>query len=263
MNVVTFPLLEIKLNINQIAFRVFGIPIYWYAILIVGGFILALYFCKKKDGTFGIHYEDIIDLSIILIPIAFICARLYYIVFNLQNYTSFSKMLNLKDGGLAIYGGILGGAIVIILFCKKRKLQVLDLMDYLVPYLALGQSIGRWGNFFNVEAYGRITNLPWKMGIMQGNNMIYVHPTFLYESIATFCIFILLSKLSKNRKFKGQMTYIYLISYSFVRFFIEGLRTDSLMIGNLRVSQVLSAIIFIVLGILFVKKIIKKEKNVM
>lgn len=253
MSSVTFPILNLELNINKIAFTVFGIPIYWYAILIVASLALAIFLCKRKDGKYNIKFDDIIDLSIILIPVAFVCARLYYVIFNIKIYTNFASILNIKDGGLAIYGGIIGGAIVIYFFCKKRNIKILDLLDYIVPYLALGQAIGRWGNFINVEAYGETTNLPWKMGIETINGIQYVHPTFLYESICTFIIFIILSKLSKRRKFSGQIVYVYLILYSFIRFFIEGLRIDSLMIGSFRISQIVSVVLFITFSIVYYK----------
>lgn len=253
MSKVTFPLLNLELNINKIAFTILGVPIYWYAILIVASIALAIFLCKKNDGKYNISYNDIIDLSIILIPISFICARLYYVLFNLKSYTNLISILNIKDGGLAIYGGIIGGAIVIYLFCKKRNIKMLDLLDYIVPYLALGQAIGRWGNFINIEAYGEITNLPWKMGIETINGIQYVHPTFLYESICTFIIFIILTKLSKRRKFSGQIVYGYLILYSFIRFFIEGLRIDSLMFGSFRISQIVSAVLFITFLIIYYK----------
>lgn len=257
MNIVTFPILNLELNINKIAFTVFGIPIYWYAILIVASLALAIFLCKRKDGKYNIKYDDIIDLSIILIPVAFICARVYYVIFNLKSYTSVSSVLNIKDGGLAIYGGIIGGAIVIYFFCKKKNIKMLDLLDYIVPYLALGQAIGRWGNFINIEAYGTNTNLPWKMGIQTANGLEYVHPTFLYESICTFIIFIILIKLSNNRKFSGQIVYAYLILYSFIRFFIEGLRIDSLMFAGFRISQIVSALLFIIFSIVYYKNVMK------
>lgn len=255
MNTVTFPLLNLELNINKIAFAILGVPIYWYAILIVASIALAIFLCKKNDGKYNICYSDIIDLSIILIPVAFICARLYYVIFNLKSYTSLESVLNIKDGGLAIYGGIIGGAITIYFFCKKKNIKMLDLLDYIVPYLALGQAIGRWGNFINVEAYGTQTNLPWKMGIETINGIQYVHPTFLYESICTFIIFIILTKLSKNRKFSGQIVYVYLILYSLIRFFIEGLRIDSLMIGDFRISQIVSVVLFITFWVVYYKNI--------
>lgn len=261
MNTVTFPLLNLELNINKVAFTILGVPIYWYAILIVASLALAIFLCKRKDGKYKIKYDDIIDLSIILIPVAFICARLYYVIFNLKSYTNFASILNIKDGGLAIYGGIIGGAIVIYFFCKKKNIKMLDLLDYIVPYLALGQSIGRWGNFINVEAYGTTTNLPWKMGIKTLNGLEYVHPTFLYESICTFIIFIILIQISNNRKFSGQIVYAYLILYSFIRFFIEGLRIDSLMFADFRISQIVSVVLFTIFSIIYYKNVKKLNKG--
>lgn len=257
MKQIVIPMLGIILNINPIAFHAFGIPVYWYAIFIVGSIILALYLMKiRNKNTFGIQYDDIIDLSLVLIPISFLCARIYYILFNLGNYTTLAQMINIKDGGLAIYGGIIGGAITAYLFCKKRKLSFLNLADYVIPYVSLGQAIGRWGNFVNAEAYGGVTNLPWKMGIHTATGIQYVHPTFLYESIADFLIFLLLIKLSKNRKYEGQILFTYMLTYSFIRFFIEGLRTDSLMLGPFRISQIVSSILFIIaiFGIIGLKR---------
>ncbi len=213
----------------------------------------------KNDKKFGIHYDDIIDLSLILIPISFISARIYYVLFNLQSYTSFSQMLNIKDGGLAIYGGIIGGAITAYIFCKKRNISFLDLADYIIPYVSLGQAIGRWGNFVNAEAYGTTTTLPWKMGIHTGEGLQYVHPTFLYESIADFLIFLFLIKLSKNRTYKGQLLLTYALTYSFIRFFIEGLRVDSLMLGPFRISQIVSCILFMI-GIFYMIWLKRKQK---
>lgn len=261
MKQVTFPLFNLELNLDPIAFHLFGIPVYWYAILIVASLILALALCKKKEGLFEISYEDILDLSIYLIPIAFVCARLYYIIFNLSYYTSFERIINIKDGGLAIYGGIIGGVITIYFFCKKRNISVLNLIDYLVPLLALGQSIGRWGNFINVEAYGAQTNLPWKMGIFTDSGIQYVHPTFFYESIVTLFLFILLTKLSKKRKFKGEIACWYLVIYSFARFWIEGLRIDSLMLGSFRISQIVSALLFCLFTVLLIINLKKQRKK--
>ncbi len=249
MNTITFPLLNLELNINKTAFEIFGIPVYWYAILIVVGILIALFLCKKQDGKYGIKFDDILTLSIILIPISFISARIYYVIFSLEDYQNIIDILNVKDGGLAIYGGIIGGLTVAYIFCKKRKIDLLDLTDYIVPFLALGQGIGRWGNFINVEAYGTNTNLPWKMGIQIQNEIQYVHPTFLYESICNFIIFIILNKISKKRKYQGQITYYYIIMYSFIRMIIENLRIDSLMLYNLRISR--SFIVCIICSILY------------
>lgn len=250
----TIILFGLELNINKIAFEILGIPIHWYAVLIVFSIALTLILSKKNDGKYGIKHTDIIDLSIILIPISFICARIYYVVFNMKNYHTLAQILNIKDGGLAIYGGIIGGVITAYIFCKKKNINILDLLDYLAPFLALSQSIGRWGNFINVEAYGIETKMPWKMGIKNTTGITYVHPTFLYESICTLTIFIILKKISKNRKYSGQITIYYIIMYSFIRAIIEALRIDSLMFYNLRISQILSIILFVVFTLIAIKK---------
>lgn len=159
MKKVIIPLLNLTLDINPIAFSLFGVPIYWYAILIVASTVLALYLIKrreqlskkdssKKGTTFGIGYEDIIDLSLILIPVSFLCARIYYVLFNLENYESFSQILNIKDGGLAIYGGMIGGVATAYVFCKKKKISFCDLLDYIAPYLALRSSNWKMGKFY-------------------------------------------------------------------------------------------------------------------
>lgn len=263
MNIVTFPGLNLKLQVSRIAFSIGNIDIYWYAILMMSAFIVALVIFKIKDGKFNIKFSDILDLSLYVIPISIISARLYYILFNLEYYINYpNQIFNLKAGGLAIYGGIIGGGITCYIFCKKRKIDILDMFDYIIPCLALGQAIGRWGNFINVEAYGSITNLPWRMGIIEAGKYIEVHPTFLYESLVTFSLFILLTIISNKRKYKGQITLIYLTIYSFSRMIIEGLRVDSLMLGNMRVSQILSLIIFIASASIQIKNIKKDFPNV-
>ncbi len=245
--------------IPRIAFEIFGISIYWYAILIVSSIIMAVLWCKFHDGRYKIKFDDLLDMAIIMLPIAIICARLYYVAFSLDYFLENpSEILKIKNGGLAIYGGLIGGLLVIILFSKKRKLKVLDITDYIIPVVALCQSIGRWGNYINIEAYGYETNWPIRMEIVAGGITKYVHPTFLYESVCTFVIFIILSILSKKRKFSGEITYMYIIFYSFIRFFIEGLRTDSLMLFNCRISQILSLVLFIIFSSILVYK---KNKN--
>ena len=173
-------------------------------------------------------------------------ARLYYILFKFDYYISNpSQIFNFRDGGIAIYGGIIAIVIFLLIYCKITKLNFLDLVDYLVPYFALGQSFGRWGNFFNVEAYGSVTKSIFRMGIESSTGYIEVHPVFLYESICTLLIFIILSILKRRRKFEGQIFYMYFILYGFIRMFLEGLRTDSLWIGDFRVSQILSIVLFL------------------
>lgn len=262
MNTITFPMLNLKLQVEQVAFEIYGIEIYWYAILIVFAMILAICIFKKRDGLYNIKFLDIMDLIIYVIPIAIISARIYYVIFNLEYYVkSPVEIINLRTGGLAIYGGIIGGLITCIFFCKKRNIKVLDLLDYISPGLALGQAIGRWGNFVNIEAYGTETTLPWRMGIYELGEYIEVHPTFLYESIATFFLFIILISIKDKRKFEGQLTYTYLIWYGVARMLIEGIRTDSLMIGFIRISQLVS-IVAIIIGIyLYIKN--NKKYNIL
>ena len=264
MNEITFPLLNLKMEIPRIAFEIFGIKIYWYAIIIVSAIIIALLVCKKNEKKFGIEFSTILDLLIFLIPISIISARLYYIFFNLDSYLANPKQIfNIRAGGLGIYGGIIGGAITCYIFCKKREINLLDLFDYIVPSLALAQSIGRWGNFFNVEAYGYETSIFCRMGIYEAGKYIEVHPTFLYESIwclTGFLILILIRKITKRKK--GIMTYGYFIWYGIGRFIIEGLRTDSLMFYNCRISQILSLGLFIIFsGILIYNKIKYNERS--
>ena len=239
--------------IPRVAFELFGLPVYWYGVLIVGSMLIAILWCRLHDGRFGVKFEKLLDLAIVMIPVAIICARLYYILFSLDYFLENpSDIFKITNGGLAIYGGIIGGVIVIAIFCKIRKMKFLDITDYIAPIVAFCQSIGRWGNYINIEAYGYETNLPIKMEVIENGIVKYVHPTFLYESICTFVIFVLLSFISKKRKFSGEITYMYIICYSFIRFFIEGLRTDSLMLLNCRISQILSLALFIVFGIILI-----------
>ena len=260
MKTVTFPILNLKLNINPVAIKILGIEIYWYGIIIVASILLALFLSKKENGTFNIKHEQILNLSMLVIPIAFVGARIYYVLFNLKEYTNLWEILNIKDGGIAIYGGILAGMVALYFYCKKHKINPLDVLDYLAPYLSLGQAIGRWGNFINVEAYGIPTNLPWKMGIQEQGMTQYVHPTFLYESIGTFLLFLVLQKISKNRKFKGEITYLYFIGYSLLRFLIEPLRADSLLLKNYKISQLVSAVLFVGFCTIMFKKTKKQNK---
>ena len=204
MNVVRFPGLNLTLNIPRVVFTIFNIEIYWYAILMVSAMVIAIIMFKKRDGLYKIKFSETLDLLIYLIPISIISARLYYVLFKLDYYIANPiEILNTRNGGMAIYGGVIGGAITCVVFCKIRKINLLDLIDYIVPGLVLGQAIGRWGNFINVEAYGTKTNLPWRMGIYDLGEYIEVHPTFLYESIWDLGVFIFLMVFRKKQKYKG------------------------------------------------------------
>ena len=262
MSQVIFPSINLKLNISRVVINIFGIDIYWYAILIVLSFTIGIILCKKDDKKYNIKFEDILEVLIIVIPISILCARLYFVIFKLDYYLKFpQEILNFRDGGLAIYGGIIGTVITIIIYCKVKKINILDMLDYIVPYLPLGQAIGRWGNFFNIEAYGIETNNIFRMGIIENGQYIEVHPTFLYESICCLIIFFILYVLRYKRKYKGQMICIYLALYGLERTIIEGLRTDSLMLGNIRISQLLSIILCIICSIILIYKEIKGKKK--
>jgi phosphatidylglycerol:prolipoprotein diacylglycerol transferase len=277
-----------EIYINPIALEIEPFKIYWYGIIIVTGIILALLLLKlRMDGGLKrksnaqksgltdkkskkieninlITFDTVVDYLVGAIIIGFASARLYYVLFNLDYYLQDPiKIFMIWNGGIAIYGGVIGAILYGIYFCKKKKINFYDLADLLVPYLILVQSIGRWGNFVNSEAYGYETNLPWKMGMYKTaiHDYIYVHPTFLYESILTFLSFLFLVNLSKNKKFKGQIFYLYMILYGVIRFFIEGLRTDSLMLANFRISQVLSLVFVVIFGIIYYGKV-KGRRNV-
>ena len=243
---------------NPIAFTIAGIDIRWYGILIGVAFLLAIYISYLRAPKFGIVQDDILDLTIFLIPCSIIGARAYYVIFSYDNYRgNFIQMLNLRAGGLAIHGGIIAGVIVSYIVAKRKKIKFSNLADLIMPQVALAQAIGRWGNFFNSEAHGGPTNLPWAITVYGEK----VHPTFLYESMWCFFIFILLIFLSNRIKFNGQIALLYAMLYSFERFWVEGLRTDSLMIGQFRQAQVLSLVVFILALSAYIYQVRKYKKK--
>ncbi len=223
---------------DPVAFKVFGVEIMWYGVLISLGVLLGVLFALKECKRVGFKEDNLLDFLLIAIPSAIVGARAYYVIFTWDYYRlNPSQIINIRNGGLAIHGALIAGIIVGILFCKKRKINVLQLLDIVIPSVALGQSIGRWGNFINQEAHGGPTNLPWGI-VVNGQK---VHPTFLYESIIDFIIFIFLIWYRKNKKTThGQVLALYFILYSAGRFFVEGLRTDSLMFIGMRVAQLVS-----------------------
>ena len=256
MNTISFPGLGFAINVNEIAFHVFGWPIHWYGIIIACGFLLATAYCSWRAGNYGIKSDDLIDMLLYAVPLSIIGARIYYVIFYLDLYRrpdgslDFGAMVRIWDGGLAIYGGIIMAVIVCLVFCKKRKLPFLALADLGACGLLIGQMIGRWGNFVNAEAFGGPTDLPWRMGLYAKAadgvlTYMEVHPTFLYESLWNLVGFLLLTLVvAKHRKFDGQVFFSYIGWYGLGRAWIEGLRTDSLYFFNtgLRVSQVLAIV---------------------
>lgn len=228
---------------DPIAFTIFGIDIRWYGILIACGMLLAVLISCKRAHTHGMTEDDVLDLAIWMLPVGVIGARLYYVLFNSSYYHSLSDVLDIRSGGLAIHGGLIFGAIVVFAVSAHKKINPLNMLDLIIPSVALAQAIGRWGNYFNGEAHGGPTDLPWAI-LVDGQ---LVHPTFLYESIWCLMLFFFLSWFDqKKRTAMGQTFSLYLILYSIERFLVEGLRTDSLMIGPFRQAQVISvcAIIF-------------------
>lgn len=244
-------------------FEVFGFKIYWYGVLIACGFILAVAYALYRKKDFGLTEDNVIDMLLFAVPIGIIGARLYYVVFNYGLYRGdFASVFRIRDGGLAIYGGIIFGALTALIFAKVKKIPMGALLDdCAIPFL-IGQAVGRWGNFMNREAYGAVTNVPWRMGITEGGAVTYVHPTFLYESLWNVLGIIILHFWSKkHRHFDGELFLLYLCWYGLGRFFIEGLRTDSLYLFNtgLRVSQLVAIITFVASAALLI--IINNRKN--
>ena len=250
--IVTFPGLGLSFDLNPIPFSIFGWPIHWYGIIIAAGFLLAVAYCTQASKRFGIQEDDLLDMLFFAVPLGILGARLYYIIFYLDLFRTadgsldFAKMVRIWDGGLAIYGGVIASALTLLVFCKKRHIPFLAFADLGVFGLLIGQAVGRWGNFVNVEAYGGETTLPWRMGITEVVNGVEVykevHPTFLYESLWNLVGLVLLILIARNwRKFDGQMFYSYLAWYGVGRGMIEGLRTDSLYFfgTGIRVSQML------------------------
>ena len=254
MREVNFEGLGLSLKFNNILCSFNGLSIHWYAVMIVLGIVAGFVVCKINENKYKIKYEYILELSLITFPMAIIFARLYYVLFNLDYYMQNpADIIKIWNGGIAIYGAIIGSIIAIVIYCKIRKINILEMFDYIVPALAIGQCIGRWGNFFNTEAHGTETNSLLRMGIYENGKYIQVHPTFLYESICTLLIFIVLMIMTRKKKYNGQLTCIYFFMYGIARAIIESFRTDSLMIGEFRISQIISIIIAVICGIILLK----------
>lgn len=263
---VSFPGLGIdSITISRVAFKVFGVEIYWYGILISAAVLISLFLAYRSAKKFGVKPDHLLDTMITIVPFMIIFARLYYVVFALDEFKgNWISVFNLRTGGLAFYGGVIGGVLAIILICRIRKIPLHRMTDLLAVYLPLAQGIGRWGNFFNQEAFGSNTTLPWGM-ISEGTTSYLtkiggfdpsapVHPTFLYEFVANMMIFVLLHFVREKSKRPYETTAVYFIAYGFVRFFTESIRTDSLYIGDtsIRVSMVLSACMCIVAAAMLV-----------
>ncbi len=265
MQPITFPNLNLSFDINPIAFSIFGKDIYYYGLIIVTGIVIALLFMRKDDGKHGLKWDDVFDFLMYALIFGIIGARIYYVVFKWEYYKEhLNEIYKIWNGGIAIYGGIIGALITAFFYCRKKKLNFLSLCDYCAPYLALVQAIGRWGNFVNREAYGSVTNSFLKMGIWDNalGSYIYVHPTFLYESLFDFAIFVFLFIKSRKNTKNGEIFYLYMFLYGMCRAVVEGMRSDSLYMFNFRISQVLAVFFAIFFGIILLKqKYVRKSQK--
>lgn len=261
-NLVQFPGLGLSFELNRVAFSIGRFNVYWYGVCIAFGICLALVFAFRHSVEFGVDADSMVDVILIGIVLGIVSARAYYVAMAPFKYESIWEMIAIRDGGLAIYGGIIGGFLFGGLACKWRGVPVLPMFDLTAMGFLLGQCCGRWGNFFNQEAFGCNTTLPWGMyseatrDYLMGSTVtaqsgvtidpnLPVHPTFLYESIWCLVGFILLFRYIKKRKFNGDIALRYMIWYGAGRFWIEALRTDSLMLVpsiGLRVSQLIAGI---------------------
>ena len=254
---IAFPGIGIgEFEINSVAMSPFGIDIAWYALIITMGMVICVLFASYKASKVGVHYEHILDMALFTITSGIIGARLYYVAVEYKRFESFGEIFDIRGGGLAIYGGIIGGALAVFLVCKFKRLRFNVIADFVYPGVMLAQAIGRWGNFMNAEAYGVETTLPWGMTI---NGRGPFHPTFLYESLWNFIGFaVLVFVLYKRKKYDGQIYYLGAAYYGLGRFMIEGLRTDSMFIGEVRTNQFLAAAAFIIYTGLLIYNAIKK-----
>lgn len=250
---VEFPGLGWEFNIDRVCFTIGNFEVMWYAVFIVTGIIIAVLYAMKNIKKFDLDMDKFLDVIIIGLVLGVVGARAYYVLFNLKEFDSIGEVFNIRGGGLAIYGGVIGAAIAGIIGKYWRKLSLLSMLDVASVGFLVAQALGRWGNFTNQEAFGDATDLPW--GMLSANTMKVVpdspvHPCFLYESIWCITGFVLLVVMvEKFYKFRGQIAFSYILWYGLGRAWIEGLRTDSLYLipDVLRVSQVL-AILCVIAG---------------
>ena len=243
---ITFPGLGIEID-PAAGFSIGSFSINFYGLIIAVGLMLAVVYAWKRCSQFGLKTDDITDGVIYVVPFAVLCARAYYCIFQWETYANDPiRLLYIWEGGLAIYGGVLGAIIGVAVYCFFKKIKLPALLDLVALGFLIGQSMGRWGNFFNREAYGAETDFFLRMGLLLTpdrdftNTMHYYHPTFLYESLWNLLGFVVLHFFSKRRQYDGQVALGYVVWYGLGRAWIEGLRTDSLYWGSLRVSQILA-----------------------
>lgn len=276
---VQFPGLGLECTVNRVAFTIGTMEIYWYGICIAIGLLLGVVYVLRNARRFGVNDDHFIDVIFLCTICSIVCARAFYVIFAPFEYTSIWEIISIRDGGVAIYGAVIGAFLSGLLFCRLRKIPTLPAFDLAAMGFLIGQAVGRWGNFFNQEAFGTNTTLPWGMysegtqyylsgmqsTLAQSGVMVDpfapVHPTFLYESLWCLLGFILLACYAKHRRFNGEISLMYLVWYGAERAVVEGLRTDSLnLVGNVRVSQMI-AIVTAVLGVVLLMMLRKKYKD--
>ena len=269
----------LRIPINDIALKIGSFEVRWYGLIICLAVVLCITLGLKSCNKHGMTQDDMLDYVLFAIPSAMVGARLYYVIFEWQNYADDPiKALYVWEGGLAVYGGVIAALIAILCVAKYKKHSFIRIAGFAMPYIILGQAIGRWGNFFNQEAFGRFTDLPWGMTGDQISKWVneqvaegvpgytvgtLVHPTFLYESLWCFAAFAFMMVYRKKwEKHEGESLCLYMILYGVERTLVEGLRTDSLYIGDtsIRVSQLLSAIL-VIAGIALLIDIKRKQKH--
>ena len=263
-----------EFNPDPIAIHI-GHGIYWYGIILACAMLAGLFLCMKQAKRFGLTEDNVLDLVLWAVPCCILGSRIYYVIFYLDLYRNadgsldWGRIIAIWDGGLAIYGTVIAGVLVVLIFTRGKKLRFAAMTDLAVMGLLLGQIIGRWANFINREAFGGLTDLPWRMRLwVSASQYIEVHPTFLYESLWNLVgLLLMLLVITKGRRFDGENTWFYFLWYGLGRSWIEGLRTDSLYLFNwtfmgqpIRVSQVLSMVMVVVAAfMLFYNIKIKKR----
>lgn len=288
MGDIYFPHLGISIeSLNRVAFKIGNFNIYWYGIFIALGAMLGIALCLKEAKRTGQSQDVYSDFAFVGIITGVCCARIYYLIFHGDSILDFFKF---RDGGLAIYGGVLGGILAAVIFAKIKNINFFKLADTCIMSVLVGQIFGRWGNFFNREAFGRYTDSFFAMALkadqvnglaLNGNTAIYqgnaeypvtvfngvsyiqVHPTFLYECVWNIVLLVIMLAVRKHKKFEGQLMAMYFIGYGMGRFIIESLRTDQLLVFGIPVSMAVSALLVTagVLAIIFLKKFKKNEKS--
>lgn len=278
MQPITFPGLGLTFQIDRVAFSIGGFGVYWYGLIIGIGFFLAVFLGLHEAKRIRVNTDDLIDAILWTTPVAIIGARLYYVIMEWDYYGAHpSEIIAIRDGGLAIYGAVIAACLMALLFSRLKKIPIGKLLDLVAIGFMPAQAIGRWGNFVNQEAFGSVTELPWRMGLVVGGETVYVHPTFLYESLwnlVGFAVIYTLFRLAHRELSEGKergrfltfyarpgVTFLsYVFWYGMGRLWIEGLRTDSLYLFGVRISQWLAGVSMVVALVLLIWLAVRKPK---